>query len=361
MPNPAADYPSSVHSAVDISGFGNQALGDTTPTHTQREGKMEEEMEAIQTKIGPGSSTPGPIQVLGSIFGGDSLWMPLVGTYQGLGMNFGNDQIGEDPFPTDQNQRDLNILRRWIPSKRLRIAIPYHLQTNAVANAKDAVLMALAAGFDVTYGVTAGATCTLGDYNTWKNTSVPAAALWASQNGVKTFYIGNEEDWNSQASFDDHGTYDVGGKTPTQIRDDVRALATTLKAAYPEMRIVYSTAQGTVLGWDSEGTGDLDALGLNMYDTLGNFYNNIQYFMTLSFGDKMFVSEFGPNGPYPADAPNDDAFRYDLFARVNFLRESGLEAYYYTWRDAGDDWGLRLMADESYRPGFAQIFTKPTV
>lgn len=320
---------------------------------------MQEEMVAVQRKVGTGDSNPGAIQVLGSIFGTDSSWLPLVGTYQGLGMNIGNDQIGTDPAPTEQNVRDLNILRRWLPSKRLRIAIPYHLTVQAVNNTKALVKQAIAAGFEVTYGVTAGAVCTLSDYNTWKNTSVPAAALWASQNGVQTFYIGNEEDWNSQFSFDDHGTYDVGGKTPTQIRDDVRTLATTLKGLYPAMRIVYSTAQGTVLGWDDEGTGDLDALGINMYDTLNNFNNNIPYFLSLAFGEKMFVSEFGPNGPYPGDAPNDDAFRYDLFARVNYLRVNGLEAYYYTWRDGGDEWALRL-SDDSYRPGFEQIFTKPS-
>lgn len=56
MPNPTADFPASVHSPTDVSGFGNTALGSTTPKHTQVEGKQESEIQAVQTKIGTGAS-----------------------------------------------------------------------------------------------------------------------------------------------------------------------------------------------------------------------------------------------------------------------------------------------------------------
>lgn len=58
MANPLADYPTAVHTATDVSAFGSSKLGSTTPTHTNLEGKQEEEIAALQTKVGIGSSTP---------------------------------------------------------------------------------------------------------------------------------------------------------------------------------------------------------------------------------------------------------------------------------------------------------------
>lgn len=359
MANPPADYPGAVHTVVDTSGSGDTPLGETTPKHTEQHGKLEEEMAAVQAKVGPGASVPLQRQVLGSIFGEESSWLPWLATYQSLGMNIGNDQIGEDSFPTDQNRRDLAILRRF--TNKLRIAIPYHLQTNAVANAKKLALMGQKFGFEVCIGVTAGAETDLTDYNTWKNTSVPAIALWAHQNGIRTVYIGNEEDWNAQAAVDNDDPSPIAGKTPTQIRDDVRALATSLSATYPDIRFLYSTAQGCVVGWDEEGTGDLDALGINMYDTLDNFAGNLAYFLSLSFGDKMFISELGEDGPFPAGAGSDDEYRFRVQARINLCRTQGIEVYWFTWRTPDDgDWGLR-QSDDSYLPGYGEIFSLPTL
>lgn len=58
MANPASDYPTAVHTATDVSAFGSSKLGSTTPTHTNLEGKQEEEIAALQTKVGIGSSAP---------------------------------------------------------------------------------------------------------------------------------------------------------------------------------------------------------------------------------------------------------------------------------------------------------------
>ncbi len=56
MSNPAADYPASLHTNTDTSGFGNTGLGLTTPTHSAVHGKIEEEIRAIQTKLGIGAA-----------------------------------------------------------------------------------------------------------------------------------------------------------------------------------------------------------------------------------------------------------------------------------------------------------------
>lgn len=56
MANPSADYPTSVHTPTDVSVNASSKLGSTTPTHTQVEGKQEQEIVAIQTKLGTGAS-----------------------------------------------------------------------------------------------------------------------------------------------------------------------------------------------------------------------------------------------------------------------------------------------------------------
>lgn len=56
MANPVADFPTQVHVAVDTSGDSNEPLGATTPKHSEVHGKIEEEIKAIQEKLGVGSS-----------------------------------------------------------------------------------------------------------------------------------------------------------------------------------------------------------------------------------------------------------------------------------------------------------------
>ena len=74
MANPSPDYPTAIHTDTDISGFGSTALGSTTPTHTAVEGKQEEELKAVQTKIGTGSSTPTAGKLLQGSGTGTSAW-----------------------------------------------------------------------------------------------------------------------------------------------------------------------------------------------------------------------------------------------------------------------------------------------
>lgn len=80
MPNPSADFPAAIHTDTDISGFGGTALGATTPTHTALEGKQEEELKAVQTKVGTGSSTPTATTVLAGTGVGTSAWTAPTGT-----------------------------------------------------------------------------------------------------------------------------------------------------------------------------------------------------------------------------------------------------------------------------------------
>lgn len=55
MPNPSADFPTAVHTATDISGYGSQALGATVK-QTTIIGKVLQEIVAIEEKLGVGAS-----------------------------------------------------------------------------------------------------------------------------------------------------------------------------------------------------------------------------------------------------------------------------------------------------------------
>ena len=51
MGNPTADYPTAIHTPTDISANKTSALGSTSPTHIEVEGKQEQEIVAVQTKL----------------------------------------------------------------------------------------------------------------------------------------------------------------------------------------------------------------------------------------------------------------------------------------------------------------------
>lgn len=75
MPNPSADYPAALHTNTDVSGFGSTALGSSSTTHVDLEGKQEEEITAVQTKIGTGASTPTATnKILGGTGIGTTAW-----------------------------------------------------------------------------------------------------------------------------------------------------------------------------------------------------------------------------------------------------------------------------------------------
>lgn len=74
MANPSANFPTAVHSPTDVSANSTQALGTTSPKHTEVEGKQEQEIVAVETKIGVGASTPTSKKVLIGSGVGESAW-----------------------------------------------------------------------------------------------------------------------------------------------------------------------------------------------------------------------------------------------------------------------------------------------
>jgi hypothetical protein len=78
MSNPAADFPTNIHTDTDISALATQKLGTSNPKHSEVEGKQEEEIKATQTKLGSGVSSPTNGKVLiGDTTPGTSVWSDL--------------------------------------------------------------------------------------------------------------------------------------------------------------------------------------------------------------------------------------------------------------------------------------------
>ena len=103
MANPNADYPTAIHTAIDISAYANTALGKTAVTHTDVHGKIEQEILSTQTKIGKGASTPVADKVLMGGAGATSSWETISHTIlSDIGTNThvqGDSHIGSTSNP----------------------------------------------------------------------------------------------------------------------------------------------------------------------------------------------------------------------------------------------------------------------
>lgn len=77
MANEQADFPGALHSRYNVDSIKGGALGATTPKHSTVHEKIEEEVYAVQAKVGTGASTPSAHKVLASSATGESEWRQL--------------------------------------------------------------------------------------------------------------------------------------------------------------------------------------------------------------------------------------------------------------------------------------------
>jgi hypothetical protein len=283
-------------------------------------------------------------------------------TYARLGVNFGVKASTD----LAAYKKHLQYLQRYV--NKLRIAIPSWDDSAGITNLRALVGLARDFGFKTSYGITAAGTGhNLTYYNNWKS-QIPTEAAWAYANGVDTFFIGNEEDWWVNQG-------GITGVTETQVQTDVLTLAATLKGLYPTMRIVYSTAEGEILNWQTaSATGNyqyLDALGFNCYGDKTHFTGLLPYIQGL-FGSKLFLSEAGPQYPYaqcklpPGSGGlgySDAQYQQNIADIMLLVAQYGIDTYWFTYDWGGSygsttDWGL-YNGDGTYKPGVAQLFGIP--
>lgn len=269
-----------------------------------------------------------------------------------MGLNIGSDQNSTDPndapYAKVQNTADLAYLRPLMD--RVRVGITYGQDINDLNNLKQLALDAKALGFYVQLGITAGMEANASAYySKGYYTDVVNLAKWCATNHIDEFTIGNEEDWHAL------NEKVLKPKTPKQIRDDVRAIVSKVRAVYSG-QIVYCTAQGTLDDWIKEGIGGLDRIYFNVYDTRANFQGIVTKIVKAFGVDHAGLSEWAAENPYP-NGMTDAKYRAEIMARRDIVVASGLPAYLYTWRDT-EEWAFKV--GNTLRPGFTDVFGAAT-
>lgn len=186
--------------------------------------------------------------------------------------------------------------------------------------------------FGISFGVGTGlGTSTQAAYLT----AIDGFATWAQ--GVNDprleMHVGNEEELHHD-----------GTMTAADVREFMRGCATAAKAIYTTGTICYcsSVANGAeIASWASEGLGDLDRIGFNLYDTLPMFTANVAAIAS-GFSGSGFVSEWGTNNGY-IDFNNETLYKNAIFNRQQALVNAGVtEGFYYNFMESGNKWGIKL-------------------
>ena len=92
--DPVADFPTAVHTALDIMDWAGIPFGESIVPHTKVHQKVENELYATQDKIGSGASTPTLGKVLTGTGTGTSEWAagPVMDTAFGKTDSADNDE-----------------------------------------------------------------------------------------------------------------------------------------------------------------------------------------------------------------------------------------------------------------------------
>lgn len=166
--------------------------------------------------------------------------------------------------------------------KFIRADIPDYQNAGWLYDSKLAVVIEVAKGANVTWGVSSNKSnnaayeITAANWTTFHD-AILAAAQWAQDNGVYEFQIGNEEDIHNDGTT----------LTDAQLRTNLRATATEAKAIFTRGKVSYTADRSAIDSWVSEGKGDIDILASNVYKGSGT---------TWQTQISNLINAFGPNG-----------------------------------------------------------------
>jgi len=221
-----------------------------------------------------------------------------------------------------------------------------------VARTKAAAIHAIAKGARVIWGV--------GQWNginagypefppisaaNWINyrQAILDAAQWAQNNGVYEFQIGNEEELQN----------DDTTLTDTQLRKNLKSLATEVQAIFTRGNISYSCAMDSIDSWISIGKGDIDLLASNVYmggtDDFDNYWTTKVADLVNAFGPSgTYITEFAPSYVSLDSYSTDETVQATAVAEmIDYIKASGINrATYFCWNYGG--YGV-LKDDGTYR------------
>jgi hypothetical protein len=265
--------------------------------------------------------------------------------------------LGMMIFPTSDNVWEISSsFEEWVDYllangfTQLRINITFWADTVAGVITKSAITTAISKGAQVIWGVGSGSsTLTAANWPTFRQ-AVLDAALWAQDNGVYEFQLGNEEELH----------IDDTTLTDAQLITNLKALATEVQAIFTNGNLSYSCEEDALDTWISAGKGDIDLIALNAYLGWGNDsgnYNETHFRSTLSklvgaFGtDGCYLSEFGLSATSLDSYSTDEAVQAEGVTKmINYIKDSGVEraiffCYYNDSRPFGPE-GFGILKDD---------------
>jgi hypothetical protein len=240
---------------------------------------------------------------------------------------------------------------------KIRVHLPDAANVASVAYWLGVAQQWYDAGFYAIAGCSViGGTGSASDWTDYRNDVIAVANSIVSSNIIiSEFQIGNEIELY------------IDGTTLTQgqLRDNIRDLAADIKQILPNILVSYTTSfYQDYAEWASEGVGDMDMLGINVYGNISTSYSSwsASYMVGAklatiinALGTKVFISEFG------LDASNDKLLRVSDNQKATWMRlllrdivNSGIDsAYAYMYRgylDQDDDFALVLTNDKKTVP-----------
>jgi hypothetical protein len=190
-------------------------------------------------------------------------------------------------------------------------------------------------GLKAVWGLTAGSL----DAATWVDyrVAVLAAAAWAEANGVDEFQLGNELD----------GKVDGITLTVEQLRENLKSLATEVKAIYKRGKVSYSTFYYNE--WIAAGKGDIDIISLNVYKgtVLGMGYKTQINLLIDAFGlDGFNITEFSISAiTLDTYSTDEKAQAAGVLEMIEYIKSKDVkDAYFFSSRD--DRWGYKKLSGQ---------------
>lgn len=239
-----------------------------------------------------------------------------------------------------------DLLDQGIDSFRMSLYNYTDSASNLLKN-KQCVLRAIAAGAKVVWGITTN-NLTAANWQAYRQ-AILDAALWAQENGVFEFQLGNEVE-----------NY-IDGTTMTlaQLHLNLKSVATEVQQIFTRGNISYNThLQSTMDALHTLGLGDIDLLSWEIYrggngefydDWMSQIDNLVSY-----FGDRAYIGEWNVSWLSMEDWSKDEAIQAQgLSQMIEYIRNSGItRAYFLHYIDeSGNYLGARF-----YNGKFKQIY-----
>lgn len=238
--------------------------------------------------------------------------------------------------------------------KQLRIDIPSYQDTEWVEASKEGVINAVSKGAKVIWGVSSNKydnpayTITSSNWPDFRQ-AILDAAMWAQENGVYEFQIGNEEEYH----------IDETTMTEVQLIKNLKAVATEVQSIFTNGKVSYSCGRYPVPNWVSLGKGDIDLLALNVYQggtTFSDRWKTDISSMVNAFGSNgTYITEFNLSSVSLDSYSTDESVQAEaLNEMIEYIKNSGMKrAFYFTWQT--NAYGI-IKSDGTYRQLWDKAF-----